>query len=392
MPTGRTVIVAGGGIGGLAVGAALAEAGFPATVLERADRLGDVGSGLVLSPNGIRALDAISTDLGERVRRSGHVVPPHAVRPLLTASGRLISAEPIGEIGERYGVPQTSILRTALQTALLDHARAAGAVVRTGCEVSEYRDSGDHVEVRTVGGETFTADVLVGADGVQSVVRRQLIGPAPAVYRGYTSVRGRSAASPEYPHGFVANGRGVQLFVAPVGGGRLYWTAKISAPEGVWPGKGRARALADLRGLLDGWHEPIARVVHEADVDDIAVTDIHDRDPDKRWTRGRVVLTGDAAHPMVPALGQGANMALEDAVVLARHLGHADLAAGLAAFVAERFPRTTTVALHSRRQGDVDQGAGRARALLRDALMRIRGRKDAGLPGLLDWTPVEAVR
>lgn len=391
MPTDRAVLVAGGGIGGLATAAALVTAGHPVTVLERADQLIDVGSGLVLSPNGIRALDAIDATLGQRVRRAGHVVPPGAVRPLLTATGRVISAEPVGEIGARYGVPQVSILRSALQTALLNYVEDAGALVLTGRTVREYHDLGDRVVVRTSDGDAHTGDVLVGADGVQSVIRTLLLGEAPATYRGYSSVRGRSQASAEYPHGFVANGKGVQLFVAPVGGGQLYWTAKISASRNEWPAKGRQQAIADLRALLHGWHAPIAAVVHDAAPDDIAVTDIHDREPDERWTDGRVVLVGDAAHPMVPALGQGANMALEDGVVLARHLGHPDLPAGLRSFVSDRFARTARVVLQSRRQGEVDQGAGASKALLRNVLMRVRGRKDAPMPGLLDWAPAQTI-
>lgn len=392
MSRNRTVIVAGGGIGGLAAAAALAEAGFGVTVLERADHLTETGAGLVLSPNGVRALDIVASGLGAGVRLVGHVVRPGAVRPVVTSTGRLLSAEPVGDLDARFGAPQVSVLRTALREVLMDKALEVGVTLHTGTEVRGYEDAGDRVVVRLAGGGTTESDVLVGADGLRSVVRRDLAGAARPRYRGYTSVRGKGMLPAEYPHGLVANGRGVQLFVAPVGGGRLYWTAKVSAPAGVWPAKGPRGALDDLRAVVEGWHEPIARIVRDAPLDDVLVTDIHDRDPDRRWTRGRVVLIGDAAHPMVPAMGQGANMALEDAAVLARHLRHPDLTAGLRAFVAERAPRTARVVLQSRRQGELDQGTGRVRALLRDTVMRLRGHKDPGADDLFGWTPDEPSR
>ena len=389
MGTERTIVVAGGGIGGLAVGAGLARAGFPVLIVERAERLVDMGSGLVLSPNGIRAIDAISPELGRRVREQGHVAQPGEARLLMDPSGKVLSEEPIGELGQRYGAPQVSILRSALQSAMLEEAFAAGAEVRTGTAVTGHVATGSCASVLLSDGTEQDADVLIAADGIKSTLRSSLLDDGPPQYRGYTSVRGRTSGSSLYPQAFVASGRGLQLFVAPVGGGNtLYWTAKITAPAGVWPVKDRRTALQDLLSLLTGWHDQIVELIRDADIDDVTVTDIHDRDPDPRWVHDRVALLGDAAHPMVPAMGQGANMALEDAVVLVGALRtHDTPEMALKAYAEERAPRTAKIVLHSRQQGEMDQGASRFRSIIRNGLMRFRGRKDAALAEVVDWRP-----
>lgn len=384
----KTAVVAGGGIGGLACAAALAATGLAVTVVERAARIGDVGSGLMLYQNGVAAADAISARLGERIRAAGYVTGPDEVRLLLDSSGNVLAREPIGEVARRLGLPQVSILRTALQRELLDEAAAAGARLRLGTAVEGYDQAGDRVAVHLSGGEVLDADILVAADGINSVIRASMLNDGPPRYRGYTSVRGRTRGSELYPRPFVANGRGIQLFVAPVGGDTLYWTAKITSPPGVWPSMGPAGALRSLVDLLAGWHEPIVRMIRDADPADVVATDIHDRDPTRRWVHGRVALLGDAAHPMVPALGQGANMALEDAVVLAQAVRSSpDLGEALRAYEARRVARAAEVVLRSRRQGAVDQGAGRLRALLRNAAMRLRGRKDVDTSEIVGWRP-----
>ncbi|MER5595991.1 FAD-dependent monooxygenase [Streptomyces sp. NPDC002265] len=391
-----TAVIAGGGIGGLATATALARAGLAVTVVERTERLAGAGAGLVLYPNGVAAAEAVSPGLGDRLRESGHIVGPGEVRLLLDPSGRVLSREPIGDDNERFGRPQIPILRSHLQTALVQEATAAGARLILGTGVRAYRDARGRASVQLSDGGTLEADLLVAADGINSELRRQMLGDGPPLYRGYTSVRGRSSGSGLPQQGFVVNGRGVQLFVAPVGDDTLYWTAKITAARGVWPAKGPAGALRALVESLTAWHEPVVRMV--AGSDDIVVSDIHDRDPVRRWVDGRVVLLGDAAHPMVPALGQGANTALEDAAVLAHELLKYRVAAGggltapLVAYERQRTERTAHVVLRSRRQGSLDQGAGRLRSLARDVSMRLRGRKDAAILDIAAWTPPEPPR
>ncbi|WP_433241357.1 FAD-dependent monooxygenase [Streptosporangium sp. CA-135522] len=358
------VVVAGGGIGGLALAIALRRARIGVTLVERATRIADVGSGLVLYPNGITALDAIGARLGAAVRAAGHVAVPGDERPLLASDGRVLGVDPIGELGRRFGTPQVTVLRSALQNALLEEAVASGADLRTGVAVDGHTDRGDRVDVALSDGTTLRADVLVGADGVRSGVRRRLLGDLPPVYRGYTSLRGRTAAPAAYPLGLIASGPGVDLFAGPTGHGQLYWTAKITAPAGVWPAMDPAAAMSALLDRLTGWDDSIAGIICGTDLDDgIVVTDIVDRDPVPEWSFGRVTLLGDAAHPMTPAAGQGAGMALEDAVVLAAGLrSRADVPAALKAYSAQRAPRTAEVVLRSRRTGGVDKESGTGQA------------------------------
>ncbi|MCY0942964.1 NAD(P)H-dependent oxidoreductase [Streptomyces antarcticus] len=395
----KSVVIAGGGIGGLAAAGALAARGLDVTVVERAGRIDSGGSGLVLYPNGVRAADALGGRVGARIRAAGHVTADDEVRILMDASGTVLAEEPIGAAGRELGAPQIPVLRRSLHRALLDEALAAGAAVRLATTVEDYTAHEDHVAVHLDDGSTLVCEALVGADGINSAVRRRMLDDGPPQYRGYTSVRGRTTGSVLGQRGHVVNGRGIQLFIAPVGGDTLYWTAKITSPPGVWPAMGPQAAQRALTEALEGWYEPVVALVRDADTADIVVTDIHDRDPAPRWTDGRVALLGDAAHPMVPALGQGANMALEDAAVLAEALASAvstgsasassavTVPAALEAYARERMERAAAVVLQSRRQGSVDQGAGEAAESRRNARMKSAGRKDSDLAAVVGWRP-----
>ncbi|WP_333764184.1 NAD(P)H-dependent oxidoreductase [Streptomyces sp. IBSBF 2390] len=382
----RSVVVAGGGVGGLAAAAGMAARGLDVTVLERAERIGTGGSGLVLQPNGVRAADALGARIGARIRASGRPGLPDEVRVLMDARGTVLAEEPVGAGSGQ--LPQIPVLRSALHRALLDEALAAGAAVVLATAVTGYTVRPGEVAVHLSDGSVTTCDALVGADGIHSAVRARMLDDGPPTYRGYTSVRGRTTGSALGQRGHVVNGRGIQLFVAPVGDDTLYWTAKITAPPGAWPALGPAGARLALLDALEGWYAPVVDLVRAADPEDVVVTDIHDRDPAPRWVDDRVALLGDAAHPMVPALGQGANLALEDAAVLAEALASsAPVADALAGYARERMERAAAVVLASRRQGALDQGADRAGEERRNAHMRSAGRKDADLADVVGWRP-----
>ncbi|WP_256104146.1 NAD(P)H-dependent oxidoreductase [Streptomyces sp. ODS05-4] len=384
----RSVVVAGGGIGGLAAAVGLAARGVDVTVVERAGRIGGGGSGLVVYPNGVRAADALGGRLGERLRAVGHVTRPGEVRVLMDAAGTVLAEEAVGDAGGDGGTPQIPVLRSALHRALLDEALTAGAAVRLATGVTGYTAHPGHVVADLSDGTAVECDALVGADGIHSVVRARMLDDGPPVYRGYSSVRGRTTGSSLGQRGYVVNGRGIQLFVAPVGADTLYWTAKITAPEGLWPARGAEGARLALLEALEGWYPPVVELVRAAAAEEVVVTDIHDRDPAPRWVDGRVALLGDAAHPMVPALGQGANMALEDAAVLTEALASdAPVPEALAGYARERMGRTAAVVLASRRQGALDQGADRDGEERRNAGFRAAGRKDAESADVLAWRP-----
>ncbi|WP_306298046.1 FAD-dependent monooxygenase, partial [Streptomyces sp. 13-12-16] len=241
----------------------------------------------MIQPNGLRAADALGAGVGARVRATGHTTAPDEVRVLMDARGTVLAEEPLAAAGRPMPV-----LRSALHRALLDEAVTAGAALRMATTVEDYTGHDDHVTVRFSDGGAAACQVLIGADGINSAVRRRMLGDGPPVYRGYTSVRGRTRGSALGQRGHVVNGRGIQLFVAPVGDDTLYWTAKITAAEGEWPAKGPEEARHALLAALEGWYPPVVDLVRAADPGDVVVTDIHDRDPAARWTDHRVALLG----------------------------------------------------------------------------------------------------
>lgn len=356
-----TVLVAGGGIGGLACGTAVAQAGFRVVVVERSAHTDRAGAGLVLYPNGIKALGATSPRLPDAVFAAGHVARPGDVRPVLNPAGKVVAVDRVGDLAARFGVPQVSLLRAELHAALLGEARRAGVTTLFGTSVVNHADRGREVTCALSDGSALTAAVLVGADGLHSGIRQRLLGDGPPRYRGYTTLRGVSGQVGAYPNGFVATGDRTALFAAPIRGGKLYWTAKVVAEPGTWPAMRRGEPLTELLRVLAGWHPPIVNMIR--DVDDpaaIVVTDINDREPVRQWSAGRVTLLGDAAHPMSPGAGQGASMALEDAVELAAALrADANVPAALLSYAERRVPRTSQVVNQSRRADSVVTAARR---------------------------------
>jgi 2-polyprenyl-6-methoxyphenol hydroxylase-like FAD-dependent oxidoreductase len=218
-------------------------------------------------------------------------------------------------------------------------------------------------------------DVLIGADGLRSSVRAGLWGDRAPRYAGYTSWRGVA----EYHHAELPLGTGVESWghgarfgMTHIGGGRIYWFAtRNTSVGGADSGSG---AKADLLDCFGSWHAPIGALIEATDAWSIIRTDIFDRPPRRRWGRGRVTLLGDAAHPMTPNLGQGACLALEDAVVLADAVErHGAVAAALRAYEARRWMRAAAVTLQSRFVGWYAQQQRPGVCHVRDALI-------AGMP------------
>lgn len=387
----RRVIVAGGGIGGLCTAIALRAQGREVVVCERAPepRLG--GSGLVLSPNGMRAIAALDTDLYHDVQAAGAVYGPEHLSRFMTARGGTLAQVSFATSKDTWGEPIMGILRSRLHEVLLRHATKAGATIRTGTAVTSYVDGDGAVTAALADGSSAEGDLLVGADGLRSAVRAVLLGDGEPTYRGFSAVRGVGPAPVDDPHGFIAYGRGLVLFCASVVGGEAYWVASITAPEGIWPGKDTQTAHRDLLARLDRWQPATAALVAESDPASLLVTDIHDRDPVSGWHAGRVVLLGDAAHPMVYTVGQGANTTLEDAVVLAHRLRVAPtVSEALTAYSAERAPRLAKMVRQSRMMGVIGQTSNPVGAWARNRMMSLMtrlGDLDKQNASVFGWTP-----
>ncbi len=346
------VIVVGGGIAGLSAAIALRKTGHEVVVLERAPRIDPIGAGITLFANAMRALDRLG--VGEAVAARGAAATRSAI---LTWEGR-----------ELTRVPSDLLEGTiALHRADL-HAALADGEVRLGVEVTAVEPGEDGVLARSTDGSEERGDLLVGADGLSSVVRRA-IADAPVRYAGYTAWRGISPVPVEAGRLTESWGVGERFGLVDIGRGRTYWFATKNAPEEEADEPGGRKA--EILRRFSGWHEPIAAVVETADEAAILRNDVYYLEPLARWSDGRVVLVGDAAHATTPGVGQGAALAIEDAVVLADRLaGGDDLSAGLAEYEAIRRPRADAVLRLSRRADKAAQLASPLGCRLRNALVR----------------------
>ena len=351
------VVVAGAGIGGLALAHALHAHGIEVEIHERAARLQPAGAGITVQANAMRALQTIGLDA--RVLAAGNAVTE---ADIVAPGGAVLSRLPVAALG----APMVAIHRGVLQQVLVEGLESR---VHTGSAVRAAREAPDGVVLELEGGGEACADLVVGADGLHSVLRGHVLGDAPPRYAGYTSWRGVCAADVPHARTTEAWGAGERFGVVPIGGGRVYWFAVADAPAGIRRAPDEEKR--DLLARFGSWHVPCRALIEATPPQAILRTDIFDRPPVRRWSRGRVTLLGDAAHPMTPNLGQGGCQAIEDAVVLARALGrHGDVARALAEYEALRLPRANRFVTDSWRMGRVAQWRNPVARMARTALLR----------------------
>lgn len=361
------VLIVGGGVGGLTLAVALARKGHVARVLERAGTLAPAGAGLALQPNAMTVLAALG--LADATVAAGQKVTRAAI---LDRSGRALGAElDMTALGATFGAPVVAIHRARLHGVLRD--AVGDAVLTLGAEVVDVHSSTSRATVRCQDGRSFDADMVVGADGLRSTIRRQLLDDGEPVYSGYTSWRGvtRSGAGPVLTRMTESWGAGERFGMVDIGHGEIYWFAVADAPKGAADRDVRAELLQRFAG----WHEPVRAVLEATAPERILRTDISDRNPVRRWHSGRVVLLGDAAHPMTPNLGQGACQAIEDASALADALSQStDLRQALVNYERRRAIRANSVVMRARRLGQIAQWRHPVAVGVRNTLMRITPR------------------
>ncbi|GGV25992.1 monooxygenase [Streptomyces filipinensis] len=372
-------VVVGGGIGGLASAAALHARGWDVTVLERAPSLEPVGAALSLAPNALRALDVLG--IGEEIRDLAAWQGDGGLR---TPGGRWLSRAGAEAATARFGGPLVLLPRATLVDRLA--ALLPPAAVRTAA-TAVLTDPGDGRRPArvSVGGQDLEAELVVGADGVNSRVRRALFPAHPGpVYAGFTTWRvliplpGVEFASHE------TWGRGRIWGTHPVKGGRVYAYAAAVTPAG---GRAPDDEKAELLRRFGDWHDPIPAVLAAARPEDVLRHDVHHiATPLPACHSGRVALLGDAAHAMPPTLGQGGNQAVEDAVVLAHH------AHDLAAYTAARLPRTTAVARRAVKAARLNMTGNPAAIAVRNTAIAALSKAGPalflrGFDGIADWRP-----
>ena len=358
------ILIIGAGIGGLTAAIALRQAGFAIEVLERASELREVGAGIALSPNAMRALNYLG--VMQSVVDRGTVLEA------------VISYSSRGEIISSLSTKQTDMPNVSLHRAELQKVLSSALppdCVHPGEELLRIQNSDSEVTAHFASGHSVSGDALIGADGLRSRVRAQLIGDGKPIYRGYQCWRGvcPHPASNVLTETF---GLGVRMGVVPIGPRGTAWWCTANEAESASDDPNGAKGK--LLRWLGNWHQPIPAVIEASDPSAIIKTAIYDRAPVKKWSNGRCTLLGDAAHPTTPNMGQGGCMAIEDAVVLTRCLSHyGDPAAAFQAYERLRYPRTTTVTRVSRHYGSIGQWEEPLAGWFRETLLRLGSGKAA---------------
>jgi 2-polyprenyl-6-methoxyphenol hydroxylase-like FAD-dependent oxidoreductase len=355
-------VVAGAGIGGVAVAIALRQAGIEVRVLERARELREIGAAVVVWPNGTRALRALGVEpRWLAVKRLS----------LLRFDGRLLMQTPVAVMPSRYGSGMMVVHRADLHSALLN--ALGDGCIRLGAQVTGFSQADGGVSVRMANGEEENADLLIGADGLRSSVRRQLVGDGEPIYQGFTAWRGDIPAGKlDMEPGLGRNwwGRGGEFLAFPLSDGRVYWAGTVNAPKSGIAGPGGHKQ--DALERFSGWNDQILRIVSATETEAILRTDIYDRPVVRSWSFGRTALLGDAAHPMTPSQGQGACQAIEDAVALGRSLeGGRDIPDAFKEYERLRLRRANRVVALSRQTSRLIQSENRWLCGFRDTGIRL---------------------
>ena len=387
------VVVGGGGIGGLAAALVCARQGVPVQLLERAAQLSEVGAGIQIGPNVTRILQAWG--LGDALAQVAAF--PKRLQARDAQTGQVLGSLRLAERSQTlYGAPYATIHRADLQNLLHDAALATGVPVCLGNAVQGWRETAEGLQVNTADGTCVQADALIGADGVWSAVRQQLLGDEAARFTGHLAYRALVAQADLPAHlrsDEVTVWMGPRLHVVhyPVRSGQ--WLNVVAIVHGdkpaqadAWDSASHAQALMQAMGAVNhDLHERLASVPAWRQ------WALHDRPPvsaPSQMAQGRVALLGDAAHPMLPFLAQGAGMAIEDALVLAQCLaqGTGSVPTRLQAYAEQRWARNAQVQARAIRNGSIFHAQGLV-AMGRNMSMRLMGERLMDVPWLYGQGP-----
>jgi salicylate hydroxylase len=400
----KQVLIAGGGIGGLAAALACVRQGVPVQLLERAAQLSEVGAGIQIGPNVTRLLQAWG--LGDALAQVAAF--PKRLQARDARTGQVLGSLRLGERAQAlYGSPYATIHRADLQALLHAAVQGAGVDVQLGQTVQAWRETADGLAVSTNEGTALQADALIGADGIWSGVRQQLLAEEPPRFTGHLAYRALVAQA-DLPAALrtdeVTVWMGPRLHVVhyPVRSGQ--WLNVIAIVHGdkpthpnEWDQTGHAvglmQAMGGVSGGVSGGDSGLGHDLRQRleAIPAWRLWALHDRAPmtaARQMAQGRVALLGDAAHPMRPYLAQGAGMAIEDAAVLAQSLsaGEGSVEARLQAYAAARWARNAQVQARAIRNGQIFHATGPV-ALGRNLSMRLMGERLMDVPWLYGQGP-----
>lgn len=355
------VAIAGGGIGGLTAALALKQFGFEAAVYEQAPALLDVGAAIAIWPNAMRVLERIG--IGSMIRE--HAGEMAEIR-WLDQHGHLINQVSISNAVALHRADLQSTLLQALPSGWLNLDYTL-----VSCEARP-----DRVVVGFSNKQEIETDFLIGADGIHSRARKQIVGETEATYRGYTVWRGIALEAPAAIPANTAieiHGRGQRFGIGPVGAGRIGWWAAANAAEPAAAHEHqREDAQHELLRLFENWYPPVVELIAGTLPQMILTTSAFDREPNRTWGNKRVTLLGDAIHPTTPNLGQGGCLAIEDAIVLARCFEkYGPTETALRKYEGCRYSRTAAITKYSRYYGSVGQWQNPAAVKFRKSLFSL---------------------
>ena len=367
---GNPIIIAGGGIGGLAAALALANRGYPSRVLEQAPEFKEVGAGIQLGPNSWRALRALGVEAA--VKRLA--VFPQALVMMDAVTAEQAVSIPLGGFEQRFGAPYALIHRADLHRSLLAACTASPLInLETSKHVTDFTDDGRVVRIIMADGARYETPVFIGADGLWSTIRAKLIGDGKPRVSGHITYRSVMRTS-DVPESLRRNdmvlwaGPKCHMVHYPLRSGELYnlvATFHSNLYEEGWNSYGDP---AELRERFSGTCDTVQLMLGK--IEEWRMWVLCDREPIKMWSKGRVTLLGDAAHPMLQYLAQGAGMAMEDGLVLAKCLDEAEsVEEALAAYPLKRYMRTGRVQLSARLYGEFYHADG-VRRELRNAFFK----------------------
>jgi 2-polyprenyl-6-methoxyphenol hydroxylase-like FAD-dependent oxidoreductase len=359
------IAIIGGGIGGLTAALALRQFGFEPQVFEQAPKLLEVGAAIIMWPNAMRVLHRLG--LSESVREHGGVVEQTR---WLRQDGRPLN----------HGVlPKSDASAIVIRRADLQHVLLSALPqdsIHLGRVFESYQQLSDRIVLNFRDGPPVECDVLIGADGLHSHVRAQLLNDGPPIDRGYSSWRGVATHTPSSlapETAYEIHGRGQRFGIGPLGQGRVGWWATANTARGASIEYTSQANRDQLVQLFEGWCEPVLELIQATPLTALVRNEVFDRLPSRKWGEGAMTLLGDAIHPTTPNLGQGGCLAIEDAAVLAHCLqqygAEAPASVALREFERLRLARTTAIARYSRVYGTIGQWENRFAVWLRGLVL-----------------------
>ncbi len=357
------IIIVGGGIGGAATALALTRAGFEPVVYERTKELREVGAGIALWANATHILKQLS--LLEDVISVGYLTTNYQFN---SQRGKELVNIPLDSLE----LPVVGIHRAELHQLLWRNLPSQNFVLG---ETFQHFEQDKQVGVHFASGLKVEGDALIGADGLRSRVRAAILGDKPPTYRNFKTWRGLTDYVPSgYRLGYIQEflGRGKGFGFMMLGKGKMYWYAAAKAPE-AQPDAAIGRKK-ELEIMYQDWFESIPELIAATDEVSILTTDLYDRPPTQPWSKQNITLLGDAAHPMLPTMGQGACTALEDAYVVAKCLQeYPNPTAAFQQYEFLRFPRTKAIVEQSLQSAKIGELTNPLAVGFRNTFMKVMG-------------------